>query len=150
MSLFIPRPRDLPTQIHGHVALQRAGEQEEATGGVLGRKEQPIAGPASLADSIIPALERHRAESTEVLWAREQAADMTTALLSLWSFTIPDYLTHPLTHSHQHYLHKVLISLPSREVTAAPGKKVCWFLCLSSNWRIQNMSLHEQGTWHCK
>lgn len=26
------------------------------------------------------------------------------------------------------------------------GKK----LCLSINWRIQDMSLHEQGTWHCK
>lgn len=64
--MSISRPRDPPT--HGHVALQSAGEWEEAAGGVLGRKEQPIAGPASLVDSITPALERHRAEATERLW----------------------------------------------------------------------------------
>lgn len=66
------------------------------------------------------------------------------------AFTLPDYLTHRLTPSHQNYLHKVLPFLPSRKVTAGVGKKSCQFLCLFINWRIQDTPLQEQGTWHCK
>lgn len=63
--------------------------QEEDAGGVLGKKEQAMAGPASLANSITPALGRQRIESTEVLGAWEQAEDMTTGLTVFFPSLLP-------------------------------------------------------------
>lgn len=43
---------------------------------------------------------------------------------------LPYLIISPVTHSHQHHLHKFSTFIPDREDTAGPGKRLCQFPCL--------------------
>lgn len=64
-------------------------------------------------------------------WGRVKTACSESGWLDVlknlqeWSF----YLTW-LSHLSQHHLHKFSTFIPSREVTAGPGKRLCQFPCL--------------------
>lgn len=65
---------------------------------------------------------RGREQSAEVLWACEQAADMTTALLSLWSY----FFSKPFAL----YALSGGLSMTSVEIEIPRGR--CWLLLLQS------------------
>lgn len=49
---------------------------------------------------------------------------------STWKEFLPYLIISPVTHCHQHHLHKFSTFIPSREVTADPGKRLRQFPCL--------------------
>lgn len=83
-------------------------------------------------------------------WGRVNDSLQWVGMLGFTEEPIRQELLPYLIISHTHSLPPTSTTFTRSWLPFPAGKKLCQFLCLSMNWRIQDMSLHEQGTWHWK